>query len=217
MSPEWVNIVPYAISTLFLLALLLFLFAIYQLWRGRNTAQYRSSREADRRGRRLFLISLSMFVIVLVLSAAASFAVIAVGGIDALLGRLPPTPTPASTPYATLDPSLPQPILTISAADAVITPQNKPVEPRTTFETGIKRIYFFIHFEHMNSSLIWSRALYRDGEFVYKNDIVWNMGESGDNFFFFELRNGYAPGAYEVRLLVNDQVTSTFKFTVSES
>ncbi len=144
------------------------------------------------------------------------------------------TPTITYTPTATLTPSptfeqilnltLLAPAgrephanasIEIIAADQTLSLDQTPVEPKTVFSAGLKRIYLFIDFQEMQNGVAWSRVLYRDGVAVQGQSYLWSMGASGTSFFFFGNDDGYALGAYEVRLYVGDNEVSRFAFQVS--
>jgi hypothetical protein len=143
-----------------------------------------------------------------------------------------PTVTNTPTPTFTLSPTfeqilkLTQPalvtmrqpgesvLLAITAADQTLSLDHTPVEPKTTFGIGVKRIYLFFAFENMNNGVRWSRVLYREGVAVQGQTYLWGMGESGDSFFFFGNDEGYASGDYQIRLFVGSDEVSRFNFSI---
>ncbi len=153
---------------------------------------------------------------------------------------LPPTPIPPTispTDAPTVSPSLtpvaflnltpnfnatPRPpsagfSLTLITADTTVNPNGSPLSPRQHFPAGVKRIYFFINFAHMENGVAWSRVLYRDGIAVQGNTLLWSLGSDGSSYFFFGDEAGYTPGTYEVRIFVDDQPVSQLQIDVSSN
>jgi hypothetical protein len=129
-----------------------------------------------------------------------------------------PTPTTDSivqlTPAQTGIPARADARITLISASARITPAYQPLDPATVFEAGIRRIYLFMTFEHMDAGVSWSRALYRDGLPVQGQTYIWSQGSSGEGFFFFGSSDGYAPGDYEVRIYLGERETSRLAFRI---
>ena len=279
------SIVPQALAAMLALALLLFILAVQQLWRGRTGPYWRLRRQASRRGGRLFLLSLLLFALSIGGAFYTGLAAIAIRGIDDLFaGRqpvgvviptltstptitltatitstpsitptdpptptetpIPPTPTPSFTPTASVTPSpsptptetltpsptfevalnlaappgarpaRPEAVVEVVAADAAISANQTPIEPRRSFEAGVQRIYLFITYRGMDVGVPWSRVLYREGVAVQGQTYLWGQGAEGAGFFFLGNSAGYAPGSYEVRLYVAEREVSRFAFTV---
>lgn len=142
------------------------------------------------------------------------------------------TPTITSTPTATLTPSatfeqvvnltLPagreaqaNASVQITAADQTLSLNQTPIEPKTVFSAGLKRVYLFINFQHMDNGVAWSRVLYREGVPVQGQSYLWSMGDTGTSFFFFGNDEGYASGDYEVRLYLGETEVNRFAFRVA--
>jgi hypothetical protein len=130
------------------------------------------------------------------------------------------TPFPTFTPYVTPPTSavtpLPNARIAITALDDQISSASTPLNPRTTFDAGIKRLYLFIEFENMEQGVMWTRSLYRDGELVESGSYLWGLNTDGTTYFFFGNETGFEPGSYEVRLFIGDAPTpaSTVTFVV---
>jgi len=289
------TLITYLIAALFVIAVVLFLFALGQLRRGRKGSYWRLRRQASQRGGALLLISLGLFAVAFALAFYSGLAALAFRGIDdffagrtsGFAGVIVPTSTvtpeattasvtpfaePTSTPTATVQPSAtvapsatqtstptqtetatptatptmsPTPsetptftptvdsvlqlippvngipartsaVIQITAADEAINlGNNTPVEPHTSFPSGIKRIYLFLTYDQMDDGVTWSRVLYRDGQPIQGQSYLWSQGESGDSFFFFGDEEGYPPGMYEVRLFIGEEEVNRFEFVVT--
>ena len=139
------------------------------------------------------------------------------------------TPTETFTPTATYETVLnlapPRALVTarpsarveVIAADDTISANLTPIQPRTTFPAGVKRLYFFFVFRNMSNGAAWARVLYRDGVPVQGQSYLWSQGSQGDSFFFFGSSDGYAPGSYEVRLFLGETEVSRFPFVIEPS
>lgn len=86
--------------------------------------------------------------------------------------------------------------------------------PVSTFRAGTRRIYLFISFDAMDNGVAWSRVLYRDDMPIQANTLLWSLGANGSSYFFFGDDDGYAAGAYEVRLFVGDGEASRIGFNL---
>ncbi len=137
------------------------------------------------------------------------------------------TPTITPTPTATYESVLrltppfstrrarPEASIQITAADEAISASKTPLQPRTTFTAGVKRIYLFMNYQAMDDGVAWTRVLYRDDVAVQGQAYLWSMGENGASFFFFGSEDGYLPGGYEVRLYLGDEEINRFAFTIT--
>lgn len=137
-----------------------------------------------------------------------------------------PAYTPTPTPFPTFTPNViqavssvtPQPgaTLRIVALDDQIDTSFRPVNPRTTFVAGVKRLYLFVEFSAMTEGVLWRRVIYKDGEVFDDNTYLWGLESNGASYFFFGHDNGLEPGNYEIRLFIGetDVPVSSMSFTV---
>ncbi|GAB4418340.1 MAG: hypothetical protein Kow00106_14320 [Anaerolineae bacterium] len=140
-----------------------------------------------------------------------------------------PAYTPTPTPFPTYTPNVtqavssvtPQPgaTLRIVALDDQIDASFRPVNPRTTFVAGVKRLYLFVEFSAMTEGVLWRRVITKDGELFDDNTYLWGLEDSGSSYFFFGHDSGFEPGNYEIRLYIGatDIPVSTASFTVVPS
>jgi hypothetical protein len=126
--------------------------------------------------------------------------------VDSVLQLIPPAPGIPAQPGA---------MVRITAADSAISANNTPIQPTTTFESGIARIYLFVSFQDMDDGVAWSRVLYRDNQPIQGQAYLWSQGADGSSFFFFGNEDGYEPGDYQVRLFLGEEEISRFAFTIS--
>jgi hypothetical protein len=137
-----------------------------------------------------------------------------------------PAYTPTPTPFPTYTPNVtqavssvtPQPgaTLRIVALDDQIDASFRPVNPRTTFVAGVKRLYLFVEFSAMTEGVLWRRVITKDGELFDDNTYLWGLEDSGSGYFFFGHDSGFEPGNYEIRLYIGetDIPVSAASFTV---
>jgi hypothetical protein len=131
-----------------------------------------------------------------------------------------PTPFPTFTPLATPAPPgvTPRPgaSLRITALSDQIDAALRPVNPRTEFSAGIKRIYFFVEFSGMTEGVPWRRAIFREDELFDDSTYPWGLASSGTAHFFFGQDSGFEPGSYELRLYIgaSDTPASLMPFII---
>lgn len=126
---------------------------------------------------------------------------------------VPPTPTPMPSPGA---PVVTQgsPFHHLILARAV--KNNQPVDPGDRFPAGIRTIYLFFDYRNMAPGTAWTHVWLWDNRELGRTDEKWpdDYGATGTAYRFFNVQNGYQPGAYQVQLLVNDQVVASASFVV---
>ena len=94
----------------------------------------------------------------------------------------------------------------------------KPVNPRTTFPAGTKKVTVYWTFKGMTRGQEWGRLWLRDGVIdVDKRGQQWADEESGYASYFFQNEDpgeSLAPGNYEFRLLIGKTEVQKATFTV---
>lgn len=138
-----------------------------------------------------------------------------------------PTSTPTLTPFPTALSQITPAVARANPADEAnlaitgiatsVDIDLNPLEIRDSFRTGFRRLYFFIEFEGMNTGVLWRWALYRDGEFLDGQPLLWGVPSEGETFFFVGDNMGFVPGTYEMRLYLGDEADSinSVEFTVT--
>lgn len=140
-----------------------------------------------------------------------------------------PSPTPVQTAPVSPSPEITPFVLTplisdvtppaearleITALDSEITEDFMPVSPRTTFEVGITRVYFWVTYSALPEGVAWARLLLRDGVPVQGGAYLWSGDQAGTTAYFFGNADGFPPGEYEIQILLGDEVLSTATFSV---
>lgn len=137
-----------------------------------------------------------------------------------------PTATPTITPFPTLLSNIAPPeaqatpaeniSMRIAAISEGLTADFQPLSPRETFEVGVRRLYFFIHFRNMNSGILWRPALFKDGTYSDGGTYLWGLQAEGESYFFFGRGSGFEAGSYEIRIYIGDEAEplATETFTI---
>lgn len=104
----------------------------------------------------------------------------------------------------------------IAAISEGLTADFQPLSPRETFEVGVRRLYFFIHFRNMNSGILWRPALFKDGAYLDGGTYLWGLQAEGESYFFFGRGSGFEAGSYEIRIYIGDEAEplATESFTI---
>lgn len=125
-----------------------------------------------------------------------------------------PVYTPTPSPFPTYTPNVPPVVssvtpqpgatLRIVALDDQIDANFRPVNPRTSFVAGVKRLYLFVEFSEMTEGVLWRRVIYKDGKLFDDNTYLWGLESNGTGYFFFGHDSGFEPGNYEIRLFIGE-------------
>lgn len=146
MIQQLTDLLPSIIIVMLVVALVLFIMALQQLYLGRTGSYWRLRRTAGQRGGRLFLLSVGLFIVALALAFYSGLAGVAYNQINLLLANDPsglkgvalPTATnpgdPTRTPTATITPVPPSRTPT-GTATATPTPTNLPSATLTNTAT----------------------------------------------------------------------------------
>jgi hypothetical protein len=139
----------------------------------------------------------------------------------------PPSPTATLAPPATQAPTpliatiassvTPPPgaSLEITAIASGLGPGAIPLDPGNTFEAGITTIYVFFDHTNMPIGTSWSVVLLINGGVMLNESYAWDMSENGQGRYrFFEARDGWPPGNYEVRFYLGDRLADSEFFTL---
>lgn len=91
-----------------------------------------------------------------------------------------------------------------------------PAQSSSRFTEGLHRLYVFIGYSQMTSGTAWTRVLYHDGTPIDGHTELWRGGGEGSNYFVFSSDDGFAPGNYEVHLLLGGREHDRAYFRVIE-
>lgn len=95
--------------------------------------------------------------------------------------------------------------LDISGVASGVSDQQQPLNSGRSFGTDLKRLYYFVDFENMVGGSLWQVRLYQSGALVYQQQALWGNTAEGETYFFITLPDGFAPGDYELQLIIGEQ------------
>lgn len=136
-----------------------------------------------------------------------------------------PSPTP-TTAYALPETArTPQPGASPAGEAAQITPltlalgeeNGQPVAPGSEFAPGDHRVYLFFEYEGMTRGVVWTYGWYREGEYLAGDTRLWELGQAGTTYLYFNPPAGYAAGVYEVRVWIEDRIQGVAQFRIVAS
>lgn len=105
------------------------------------------------------------------------------------------------------------PIIFASAVDQA----NHPVDPGTTFDSGIEELYALFDHEGMRDGWRWTRRWSLNGQVVLEVDDTWRGGEEGRWMLSIYSDRGLPDGEYLLELLVEDQLVQQAPCVVGEA
>lgn len=98
-----------------------------------------------------------------------------------------------------------------------LTESRTPLNPRRTFERGVRRLYFFVSYQDVQDGAAWTRLLYRDGELLQGTTSAWRWGAQGANYFSLSNLADYPVGEYEVHLYLGERLVYRWMFTLQDT
>ena len=94
----------------------------------------------------------------------------------------------------------------------------KPVNLRTSFPAGTKKVTAYWTFKGMSNGQEWGRRWIQDGQTIIdKPGQVWDIDESGWNSVSLTDDQGLDAGTYEVQLFIGKNVAQKGTFTVTKA
>jgi hypothetical protein len=132
-----------------------------------------------------------------------------------------PTQTPLPTPTAT---AKPEARITFRALSTEVS-HGQPVNPGDAFPPGDYRVYVFFRYQGMRNGLETSANWYQDGEAIDFCSDTWSWGqdedyafggENGASLIYCKIPEGWKPGNYEIRFLIEGQLQFLVEFVVTE-
>ena len=91
-----------------------------------------------------------------------------------------------------------------------------PVDPGTEFPPGDHRVYLFISYEGMANGVAWTFAIYRQGKLLDETTQLWEWGEQGITYLYYQPPQGYEPGVYEMAVFVESRLQGIAQFVITE-
>jgi len=107
--------------------------------------------------------------------------------------------------------------LRVIAIDDDITEIGTPDSPADTFITNVDQLHFFVSYRDMVDGVSWSWVLFHDGAPVQGDALLWSRGSDGAKSFTFDAPDdGYPPGAYVLRLYLNQTEVDQHSFQITK-
>ena len=70
--------------------------------------------------------------------------------------------------------------------------------------------------EGMANGSAWTLAIYREGEFLDAATQLWEWGEQGSTYLFYQPPGGYEPGLYEMQVFIEARLQGVAQFVIVE-
>lgn len=84
----------------------------------------------------------------------------------------------------------------------------KALNPETIFAEGSYTIYATFGYEEMADGMVWSWVWRRDGEVVSGGNEIWEYGDDGPGYVFYNPEEGFSDGEYSLEIWVNGEMLS---------
>ena len=82
------------------------------------------------------------------------------------------------------------------------------LNPEDIFAEGNYTIYATFGYEAMQDGMVWSWVWRRDGEVVSGGNEVWEYGDEGPGYVFYNPEEGFSNGDYTLEVWVNSELLS---------
>ena len=119
--------------------------------------------------------------------------------------------------FDTVEPTaelLPETTITPLVFSTEIDDDYKPVAPRRVFGEGFYTIYATFDYDAMAEGMAWSWIWRRNGEIVNGGNELWDYGDDGPGWIYYEPPEGFQPGDYTLEVWVNDELFQRASMTV---
>lgn len=87
-----------------------------------------------------------------------------------------------------------------------VTEEYAAVEPRRIFAEGFYTLYATFAYEGLEDGMVWSWVWRHDGEVVEGGNEVWNYGDEGPGYIYFNPEDGFQAGQYSLDVWVNGEL-----------
>lgn len=87
-----------------------------------------------------------------------------------------------------------------------INDEYEAVEPRRIFPEGSYMLYATFSYDDMADGMVWAWIWRHDGEVVDGGNEVWNYGDDGPGYIYFNPETGFAAGEYSLEVWVNGEL-----------
>lgn len=91
------------------------------------------------------------------------------------------------------------------------------VEPDNLFAEGAYTLYATFSYEAMTNGMEWAWVWRRDGEVVGGGNELWNYGEEGPGYIYYNPEEGFQRGQYSLEVWVNGELMSHSDVTINSA
>ena len=136
-----------------------------------------------------------------------------------------PLPTPTAIPTATSTPPptatsteiAPAFKFTLVAFAPDVTDDDQPIDPGTVFSAGTTKVYAVFDFSGMQDGITYEAYWYRDGKEELHKSWEWSLGQEGTSWVNIFDDDGLAPGSYELKAYIGEQLMLNGNFSIEEA
>lgn len=89
-----------------------------------------------------------------------------------------------------------------------------PVSPRRLFGEGFFTLYATFDYDGMADGMAWAWIWRRNGEVVNGGNELWNYGDDGPGWIYYEPPEGFSPGEYTLEVWVNGELFQQAGLTI---
>jgi hypothetical protein len=90
----------------------------------------------------------------------------------------------------------------------------KPLNAGSEFSRTVHSIYIFFEFRDVPKASLIQHTWYREGANVHFEREVWSLGGKGTGYIGWSPPEGFAPGLYEVRVLIDNEQQFVANFMI---
>jgi len=80
------------------------------------------------------------------------------------------------------------------------------IDPTNIFAVGSYTVYATFSYDGMKDGMVWAWVWRHDGEVVEGGNEVWNYGEDGPGYIYYNPEQGFRAGLYTLEVWVNDEL-----------
>lgn len=91
------------------------------------------------------------------------------------------------------------------------------VEPGSIFAEGAYTLYATFSYEAMENGMEWAWVWRRDGEVVGGGNELWNYGEEGPGYIYYNPEEGFQNGQYSLEVWVNGELLTRSNITINSA
>jgi len=98
-----------------------------------------------------------------------------------------------------------------------ITDDYQAIDPLRRFAKGYFTLYATFAYEQMVDGMVWSWVWRRNGEIIDDGNQVWNYGNDGPGYVYFQPEEGFGLGEYILDVWVNGEQLAQSNFSVIDT